>query len=99
MGEENRGGGKGLKAVHVHDTVTSGVGRYIISGRGALPVGKNALNLHDITVMTSLPVGKNAVNLHDITVMTSLPVCDVTSGREKRRKPTRYYSYDVTSGL
>ena len=24
---------------------------------------------------------------------------DVTSGREKRRKPTRIYDYDVTSGL
>ena len=36
--------------------------------------------------------GLKTVHVHD-------PVCDVTSGREKRLKPTRIYGYDVTSGL
>ena len=41
--------GVGLKTVYVHDTGTSGV-------MTSLPVGKNASNLQEFTIMTSLPV-------------------------------------------
>ena len=93
-----RGGGGndppvGLKTVHVHDTGTSGV-------MTSLPVGKNAANLQEFTIMTSLPVcdvtsgretcRKPARYYNYDAISCDEVVCDVTSGRETSRKPTRY---------
>ena len=57
----------------------------------SLPVGKHAVNLHDITVMTSLPVC--------VRFVTSLPVC-VTSlpvGLKGRTRVRHCYFRFVTS--
>ena len=58
-------------------------------GEETLGEGLKTVHVHDTAtsgaIMTSF---QNASNLHEFTAMTSLPVCDVTSGREKRLKPT-----------